>query len=170
MGVLSDTSRIVPRPEITIIRSAADFFVEKWNVPAFRKSKFFYCYCNCTPNAAEVTANGRSYMLGPEHCLIIPPDLLHELKQYAPFRHMFFHFIAGSPYTKINDVVSIPAEPFLKYLKIAGESLKVNLALYSLLFNRCHLSGQFKKTIRHGTGTNETLSDKRKICVLRKII
>ena len=134
MGVIRETSRIIPRPEITVIRSASDCFVEKWNVPKERKSNFFYCYYNYTPDAAEVSANGRKYMLGPEHFIIIPPDLVHTLKQHTPFRHLFMHFIASSPYTKLDDIISIPSGPFLRYLEILREPQKNNLAIYALLF------------------------------------
>lgn len=134
MGVIRETLRIIPRPEINIIRSASDYFVKKWKVPEERKSQFFYCYYNYTPNAAEVLANGKRYMLGPEHFIIIPPGLVHKLKQHAPFRHFFMHFVASSPYTKLDDIISIPSGPFLRYLEIFREPQKSNLAFYTLLF------------------------------------
>ena len=36
-----DISRIAPRPDITIIRNAADCYVKIWNVPHERTSSFF---------------------------------------------------------------------------------------------------------------------------------
>ena len=135
MELARETLRIIPRPEITIIRSAIDYHVEKWNVPKERISKFFYCYYNYTPDAAEVSANGRDYMLGPDCFVIIPPDLPHQLKQYAPFRHLFFHFIANSPYNKLNEIISIPAAAYQKYLKLLRDDQKCNLAHYALLFD-----------------------------------
>ena len=134
MAGIRETTRIVPRPEINIIRCAYDFFVQKWNVPAERTSKFFYCYYSYTPDAAEISANGKTCTLGPDRFVIIPPDLTHQLKQHVPFKHMFMHFIASSPYTKLDEIISIDAKPFLSYLKLAEDPQKHNLALYTLLF------------------------------------
>ena len=44
------------------------------------------------------------------------------------------HFIASSPYTKLDDIISIPSGPFLRYLEILREPQKNNLAIYTLLF------------------------------------
>ena len=130
-----DISRIAPRPDITIIRNAADFYVKIWNVPQERTSSFFYCYYNYTPDAAEIIVNDKSYMLGPEHFIIIPPELPHKLKQIAPFRHFFCHFLAGSPYSNLREIISVPAAPYAHYLELIRDPAKRNLAFYALLYS-----------------------------------
>lgn len=128
-------SRIIQRPEVTIIRSHPDYNVNKWNVPKTRESKFFYCYYCYTPDAVRISANGKIYTLGPEHFFIIPPNLVHELEQLAPFRHLFIHFIASTPYNNLKEIVAIPAQKYLGYLDLLKEPLKHNLVLYTLLYN-----------------------------------
>ena len=128
-------TRIIPRPEVTIIRCHSDYAVDKWNVPKTRVSKFFYCYYSYTPNAARISACGKSHVLGTESFLIIPPNLEHELEQLRPFRHLFIHFVASSPYNNLKEIVSIPAQEYLKYLEIIKNPTKYNLALYTLLCN-----------------------------------
>ena len=135
MNLDAHTSRIVPRPEINIIRCHPDYTVKKWNVPKERESKFFYCYYSYTPNAAKITANGKTYFLAPEYFIIIPPNLLHSLEQLTVFRHLFIHFTASTPYLNLKEIVAIPAAEHLKYLDMVRDPLKQNLSFYTLLFN-----------------------------------
>ena len=64
MDLSRHITRIIPRPEITLIRSHPDYAVKKWDVPKTRLSKFFYCYYCFTPNAAKITAR-RIFEKGP---------------------------------------------------------------------------------------------------------
>ena len=61
-----DVSRVAPRPDITIIRNAADCYVKIWNVPEERTSRFFYCYYNYTPDAAEIIADNVNFRFDPD--------------------------------------------------------------------------------------------------------
>ena len=135
MNLGNNASRIVPRPEITIIRCNPDYAVEKWNVPPVREGMFFYCYYSYTPNAAEITANGTTHTLDNKNFIIIPPSLPHQIRQLAPFRHLFIHFVANTPYSNLKEIVSIPAEPFTALLDDTRDPLKQNLALYALLYS-----------------------------------
>ena len=134
MNLKNYMSRIIPRPEVTIIRCNPDYAVGKWNVPPSREDVFFYCYYSYTPNAAKITANGVTHILGNENFIIIPPGLTHQIEQLAPFRHLFIHFVASTPFNNLKEIVSIPAAPHLSCLEDAKNPLKQNLALYSLLY------------------------------------
>lgn len=133
-GEDKNTLRMIPRPEITIIRSNVYYRVRRWNVPDERVSSFFYCYYSYTPGAAEVSANGKTHVLGPDRFIIIPAELPHKLKQNAPFDHMFMHFVANTPYNRLKDIISIDSSAFLGLLKSTLDSEKSCLALYSLLY------------------------------------
>ena len=135
MITLKDAEQIIQRPEITIIRNAVDRYVKTWNVPIERTNNFFYCYYNYTPDAAEIIADGKRYLLGPEHFIIIPPNLRHNPKQLGPFRHLFLHFTASAPYTNLKETVTIPAKPYLHYIELARTPQRKDLALYTLLYN-----------------------------------
>ena len=135
MNISLHKNRIIPRPEVNIIRCHCDYAVEKWNVPPERENKFFYCYYSYTPNAAIISANGRNYTLSPEHFVIIPPRLVHRPVQLSPFRHLFIHFIASTPYNNLKEIVTIPAKKHLHLLETVKDPLKQNLGFYTLLFN-----------------------------------
>ena len=135
MDLSRHITRIIPRPEITIIRSHPDYAVKKWDVPKTRLSKFFYCYYCFTPNAAKITANGKTYLLDPEYFIIIPPNLEHQIEQLTQFNHLFIHFIASTPYNNLGDIVTIPAADHIRYIEAVKDPLKYNLALYTLLYD-----------------------------------
>ena len=144
MTNVRETARILLHPEITVIRHAVDCFVEHWNVPAERTSSFFHCYYNYTPQSAEVSSNGINHVLGPEHVIIIPPNVKHTLKQYKPFRQTFMYFVTRSPFNKLNGIISVPAGPYLQYLEAAETPLLDQIAL-RLNMSVSNLSHRFKK-------------------------
>lgn len=128
-----DHSRMIPRPELLILRYGLHLRIETWAIPE-RRSPFWYCYWNETPGAA-VAFPDRCIELTPDIVLLIPPHLPNRPVFHHEFVHNFFHFTAEAPFDRGTEPLVLSSAAFRRFFRARQPvSVRDGFRCYTLLF------------------------------------
>ena len=126
--------RILPPPDILVIKYNINLWVPQWNLEN-RLSKFFLIYWNNTPGAILHFTDHQVEMT-PDKLVLIPPFTLISAETRKPFTHNFIEFSAGSPFDNVkrSELIypAVIAEDVLRHH--GKDRQKFTLSMYSFIY------------------------------------
>lgn len=122
------------RPDVEVLLCGRGRVNFAWNF--VRKAPFWFLYCNPEPGAC-LEFDGKKLFPGAGEIILIPPGTPFKSSCLQPFEHLYIHFTAGRPYSRIKPEVIILASdmaaPVLE--KIFNSDPPPAAAVFGLLYS-----------------------------------
>ena len=120
------------RPDVEVLLCGKGRVNFAWNF--VRKAPFWFLYCNPEPGACLEFSGGKIYP-GPDDIVLIPPGTPFKSSFLQPFEHLYIHFTAGSPYSKVKpEVILLESSSVAAVLEKIFEK-NTPAAVYGLLYS-----------------------------------
>jgi AraC-like DNA-binding protein len=128
----SNPSRILPPPEVTIVRYGIDYQVKFWN--SIRcLTRFWRIYWNDTPGAI-LEFTDRTIVMSPGTMILIPPYTLSTAHTVMPFAHNFVEFTCNLSFAPLKpEPLIFDAAKFAPKIDMYTPADRKNLALHVLV-------------------------------------
>ena len=123
----------VPRPEAEIFLYGKGEVAFAWNFT--RKDPFWFLYCNSGPGAC-LKFEGCEIRPGKREIILIPPETPFQSSCETPFEHLYIHFQAGCPYTRVKPGVLVFEHTLCGVLDTLFDEEKSSpAAVYALVYS-----------------------------------
>ena len=121
------------RPDVEVLLCGKGRVSFAWNF--IRKSPFWYLYCNPEAGAC-LEFSGKKIYPGANDIILIPPGTPFRSSCLQPFEHLYIHFTAGRPFSKVKpEVILLDSKAFSDVLRKIFRDNIPPAAVYALLYS-----------------------------------